>query len=229
MDIKQIKSFCLEEIYRQRTVLFNECVMYGQTAYSQGEKIELRPITYIDLPISSPRFLKAVNQYIISLRDEIYYKSVCGVATQGLPYSYSVSLMNGIPSIYYRKEKQKYGTNSYLSGILTKNDCPTLIVDNLIYSGQTIEMASIELEANDIPIAGICAVVDFSTSINRITSKYPIYSLLDVKEIYDYLIQRNYFPKEINTYIVKFIKDQTLFHKNSEDYLKYVSLLDKGI
>lgn len=223
----ELKKICLEEIFRQKTIIFNECVMPNQHTVIDGVLIDLRPITYIDLPISSPRYLNAVGEYIHGLQETVNYRSLCGIATQGLSYSYSVSSKYNIPTIYFRKTPQEYGTKSHLTGKLTSDQTPVLLVDNLMYSGKTFNLAISRLEELNIPIAGLFTVVKFDTSFNELVGGNKLFYLLTVKEIYDYLIQNNYFPKSIERFIKLFIEDQTLFHSNSEIYLQYLSELNK--
>ncbi|OHA59424.1 MAG: hypothetical protein A2589_00955 [Candidatus Vogelbacteria bacterium RIFOXYD1_FULL_46_19] len=224
----ELKMICLEEILRQKTIIFNECVMFDQHTTINGAGIDLRPITYIDLPVSSPRYLDAVGEYIYGLQKVVNYRSLCGIATQGLSYTYSTSIKYNIPAIYFRKEPQKYGTNSHLAGKLTRDQTPTLIIDNLIYSGKTLNLAVSKLKESDISIAGLFTVVKFETSFSELIVDNKLFYLLTVKEIYDYLIQNNYFPKNIEKYIKLFLKDQTLFHSKSEIYLQYLSELKKS-
>ncbi|MCG2687835.1 hypothetical protein L6260_03470, partial [Candidatus Parcubacteria bacterium] len=73
----ELKMICLEEILRQKTIIFNECVMFGQHTTINGARIDLRPITYIDLPVSSPRYLDAVGEYIYGLEKVVNYRSLC--------------------------------------------------------------------------------------------------------------------------------------------------------
>lgn len=222
----ELKKICLEEIFKQKTIIFNECVMPNQRTIKDGARIELRPITYIDLPISSPRYLNAVGEYIHDLQKVVNYRSLCGIATQGLSYAYSASSKYNIPTIYFRKIPQEYGTKSHFAGKLTSDQAPVLLVDNLVYSGKTFNLAISKLEELNIPIAGLFTVVKFETSFSELSQSNKLFYLLTVKEIYDYLIQNNYFPKNIERFIRLFIKDQTLFHSNSELYRQYLSELD---
>ena len=223
----ELKRICLEEILRQKTVIFNECVMSNQHIIVDGTRIDLRPITYIDLPISSPHYLNAVGGYIHSLQEVTNYRSLCGIATQGLSCSYSASSKYNIPTIYFKKTPQEYGTRSHFAGRLTSDQAPVLLVDNLVYSGKTFNLAISKLEELNIPIAGLFTVVKFETSFNELSQGNKLFYLLTVKEIYDYLIQNNYFPKNIEKFIKLFIEDQTLFHSNSEIYRQYLAELNK--
>lgn len=223
----ELKTICLEEIFRQKTVIFNKCVMSNQHATVSGNRIDLRPIMHIDLPISSPRFLMAVSKYIYELRKIVNYHSLCGISTQGIPYVYSASVEYSIPAIYFRKEPRRYGTGSHFAGKLMLDQVPTLVVDNLIYSGKTLNLAVSKLKEADILIAGLFAVVKFETSFNELSPDNKLFYLLTVKDIHNYLIENNYFPKNIERFIKLFVKDQTLFHSKSEIYLQYLSELKK--
>lgn len=225
-NIENLKRICLEEIFNQRTIIYDRCVMPRQNTIVDGKKIHLRPITYIDLPISSTRYLNAVNEYIFSLQNSLKYEALCGVATQGVPYVFATSDKYNIPAIYLRKEKQSYGTNSFISGKLPDKS-KVLIVDNLVYSGGTMNFSIEKLVEAKFKVAGICTIVKFETSFDRLDKNYDLKYLLTVKEIYDYLIKKNYFPKQIVNYIHLFIQDQTLFHSGSKLYLKYLHELDK--
>ena len=223
-SISEIKKICLEEIFRQKTIIYNKCVMHRQNTIRNGKKIYLRPITYIDLPISSVRFVEAVGKYLYSLKEKNKYEVLCGIATQGIPYVYAASQRYNIPAIYARTKQQSYGTNSYISGKLNLNS-KILIVDNLIYSGETMNLVIDKVLDNGMIITGLCTVVKFETSFNKLKDNYPLYYLITVQEIYDYLIVRNYFPKPLEKYIRLFIKDQTLFHAESDLYKEYLNTL----
>jgi len=225
-NTENLKRICLEEIFNQRTIIYDRCVMPGQITIVNGKKIYLRPITYIDLPISSIRYLNAVSEYIFSLQGSLRYEALCGVATQGVPYVFAVSEKYNIPAIYLRKKKQLYGTNSFISGKLLDKS-KVLIVDNLVYSGGTMNFSIEKLLEANYNVAGICTVVKFETSFNHLNKEYDLKYLVTVKEIYDYLIKKNYFPKQIVNYVQLFIQDQTLFHSGSKLYLEYLYELDK--
>lgn len=220
------RQTCLEEIYNQRTIIFNDCVMPNQRTVVDGKTIELRPITYIDLPVSSPKYLRAVSDFIHSLRQEVNFDALCGIATQGTPYVFAMSQEYNIPAIYFRKEPQQYGTLSHLSGKL-KDGSRVLVVDNLIYSGNTIAAARDALDKAGLNIVGAFAVVDFDTAIDRVPLKTELHHLVTIRELYEYLIQHDYFPKSITPYIRSFIQDQTLFHSESALYREYLAEFKK--
>lgn len=220
------KDICLEEIRKQKTIIFNECVMANQRAVVEGKVVELRPITYIDLPISSPRYLDAVSSFIYRLMDQVNFEALCGIATQGVPYTFAVSQKYGIPAMYFRKEPQQYGTLSHLSGKLDKGS-RVLVVDNLVYSGNTISLAHKALTEAGLEVVGIFTVVDFDTAIERLSATTNLFPLMKVGELYEYLFQHDYFPRSLTPYVQSFIQDQTLFHSRSKSYKEYLSELEK--
>lgn len=225
-ELNNLKQTCLEEIYKQRTIIFDECVMPNQRTVVDGETIELRPITYIDLPISSPKYLRAVSSFIHSLKHEVGFDALCGIATQGTPYAFAASQEYNIPAIYFRKEPQQYGTLLHLSGKLEKGS-RVLIVDNLVYSGNTMASALEALGKTGLDVVGAFTVVDFDTAIDRVSLKTRLNHLITIEKLYEYLIQHHYFPKSIVPYIRSFIQDQTLFHSTSALYKEYLTELKK--
>jgi orotate phosphoribosyltransferase len=59
---------------------------------------------------------------------------VAGAETAGIPIAMAISLKIGIPMIYVRRRPKRYGTNSMIEGILTKED-KAVLIDDLITNG----------------------------------------------------------------------------------------------
>jgi orotate phosphoribosyltransferase len=126
--------------------------------------------------------------------------AVIGIATAGIPWASFISYQLNLPAAYIRSSEKEHGLGNLLEGDL-KNNSKTVLIDDLIASGESIKAAIDIIEKMDCSVLGVISIVNWgfekmsvllngikiicSTSYPQILETLSIRGLLSSNEVSD--------------------------------------------
>jgi uridine monophosphate synthetase len=116
---------------------------------------------YVDLRvlIAVPPVLRQVASAMVQRATALRYDCLAGIPYAGLPLAVAMSLENGRPLIYPRKEAKTYGTGRLIEGVFERGD-RALVIDDVITTGGAKLEAIAPLREAGLIVEDILVVVD---------------------------------------------------------------------
>jgi uridine monophosphate synthetase len=161
------------------------CVQFGDFTLKSGKR---SPI-YFDLRrlISSPRLLERVAAAYLPLLAALAYDRIAGIPYAGLPIATAISLLNGSPMIYPRKEVKAYGTRASVEGDYHAGD-RVVLVDDLATTGGSKFEAIERLENEGLHILDVVVLIDREgvADSELASAGYKLHSVYKLSALIDY-------------------------------------------
>lgn len=167
---------------------------------------------YIDLRllISYPKVLKLISDAMIELIKEkdLKFDVIAGIPYTALPIATTISIDQGWPMVYARKEVKDYGTRKKIEGVFNEGDT-ALIVDDLITTGgskfETVE----PFEASGLKIEDFVVLVDREQGGGRVLEEkgYKLHSVIGINDLLDILKEEDKINDEEYQKAKKFIEE----------------------
>ncbi len=181
MESKQSIALALHEV---------GAVKFGEFTLKSGMK---SPI-YIDLRvlISYPTLLREIAEAMAGLAKNLEFDVIAGIPYTALPIATAISIEQGWPMVYARKEVKDYGTKRKLEGVF-KEGQTALIIDDLITTGgskfETIE----PFQEAGLKVTDIVVLVDREQGGAKLLEEkgYHLHSVLGINELLDILKSAN--------------------------------------
>jgi len=173
-------------------------IKIGQFKLSSGKESPF----YIDLRelISYPKLLKKIASAIVdSVRNEIDFDVIAGIATGGIPLASYISCIYDIPMAYVRKEEKYHGTQKLVEGNVRGKRI--LLVDDVATTGGSLKRAINALRAEQGQVNYAIVIVDREQGAKQLLNKLNVTlkSLITAREIFAVLYRNNFIKK--NTYV----------------------------
>jgi len=176
--------------------------MYAIQALRFGEfKLKSGALSpfYVDLRIiiSYPMLLQAIAQRILALLAPLTFQRVAGIPYAGLPIATAVSLTEGFPMVYARKEAKDHGIKRVIEGKFAAGETVVLIDDVITDGASKFEAAEPLLQAGLI-------VKDFAIFLDReqggadrLREKgYALHSALRISDVLAHLRDAGQLPRD---------------------------------
>jgi len=145
---------------------------------------------YIDLRllISYPKVLKLISDAMVELAKGLQFDVIAGIPYTALPIATAISLDQGWPMVYARKEVKDYGTKKKLEGVFEEGQT-ALIIDDLITTGGSKFETAEPFEASGLKITDFIVLVDREQGGGtKLEAKgYKLHSVIGINEILDTL------------------------------------------
>lgn len=143
---------------------------------------------YMDLRlfISYPEFMKKVAKIYAHLLEPLKYDRLAGVAYAALPIAGAVSLENGKPWIYMRKEglAKAYGLKKSIEGEYKAGDV-IAVIDDLVTKGDSKVEVIEPFEQQGLVIKDFVVLIDYQKGAGELLAGkgFNLHSFLTTREI----------------------------------------------
>ncbi len=159
---------------------------FGLFSLASGRK---SPV-YVDvrvLPSSPSSFSLAIDELVKKVK-ELKVDVVAGAETAGIPLAAAIALKAKMPMIYVRKRPKSYGTQSFIEGVLGK-DQKVVLIDDMITDGKS-KLRFIEgIKEEGAVCEDVLVILDREQggTESLSTEGIKLHSLIKLKELLEYM------------------------------------------
>ena len=161
------------------------CVRFGEFTLKSGVK---SPI-YIDLRelASNPGLLQMVAAAYRAILVELDYDRLAAIPYAGLPIATAISLQNGKPMIYPRKEIKDYGTQAAIEGSFSAGEKVVVIDDLATTGGSKFEVIE-KLAAADLRVTDVVVLIDRQSGAKEALAErgFRLHTVFTLRALLDY-------------------------------------------
>ncbi len=169
------------------------CIKFGQFTLKSGM---ISPI-YIDLRqlISYPKLLQLVANSYIPILKGLSFDRMAGLPYAGLPITTALSISQGWPFIYPRKEAKTYGTKAEIEGVYKPGE-RVVIIDDLATTGGSKLEAIDKLASVGLKVVDIVVLIDRQSGAAQGLAEvgYQLHAVTTLTELLNYYEQSGKVP-----------------------------------
>ena len=152
---------------------------------ANGDKV----IAYLScrLAISNVEVRKKIEDGLIEQIQKRFTNDVTivGMATAGIPWAHAVAEKLELPLLYLRSSEKEYGLKGLIEGNMKFATKKAIIIDDVLYTGNTVKKAQKVLTENGIKTVGVACIASLrdSTCEELIKQQIKVVKLTDYRKL----------------------------------------------
>lgn len=179
--------------------------------------------------VSNPNFLKLVAEEMTKIINELgKVDLICGIETAGIGLAAAISLTSKKPWIYARKERKKYGSLEAFEGTYYQG-ARVIFIDNMSARGKGLPEILENAAAEKFIFDSQIVIVDNDWEKIDEVKNYNLktYSLITTQELIEELNKLHYFPGNLYSYMIDYVKEPQKWEKKSSIVKNFIEELHK--
>lgn len=130
-----------------------------------GDKV----VAYLScrLAISNVKNREKIENNLVEIVKGKFSKdiTIVGMATAGIPWAHAIAKELHLPFLYIRSSEKSYGLKGLIEGDMKYASKKAIIVDDVLYTGNTVNKARKVLQQNNIETVGVACIATLKDKI----------------------------------------------------------------